>query len=135
MEKGTVPKKGAHRDPDQQQDRPEARDEQPQQKTAVGRVVHSHVAGGPRPAQKHGSGHREKQRHRRPEPPMQPPTPHRPPVRRPLREAPDPHRSSLPHPPALANRDQTPLDPGNHMIRRTVPRTCLTILVESASAR
>lgn len=85
MEKGTVPKKGAHRDPDQQQDRPEARDEQPQQETAVGRAIHPHVTCGPRPAQKHGSGHREKQRHRRPEPPMQPSTPHRSPVHHPLR--------------------------------------------------
>lgn len=47
------------------------------------------------------------------------------PVRRPLREAPDPHLSSLPHPaspPALTDREQTPLDPSNHMIRRTVSR-------------
>lgn len=69
-------------------------------KTLLAALVHSHVTGGPRPAQKHGSGYREKQSHRRPENPMQPSTPHRPPVRHPLREAPDPHRSSLPNPPS-----------------------------------
>lgn len=60
MEEGTVPEKGTHRNPGQEQERPEAQDEQPQQETAVGRVVPSHVAGGPGPAQKHGSGHCEK---------------------------------------------------------------------------
>ncbi|BAU85128.1 hypothetical protein SLA_4240 [Streptomyces laurentii] len=98
MKKGTIPEKGSHRDPDQQEDRPEGRDEQPQQETAVGGVVHTYVTGGPRPAQKHGGGDREKQSHRRPDPSVQPSTSHRPPTRHPLRDAPDPHS---PAPPAL----------------------------------